>query len=52
VSLLRTEPSRRDDQLAECVLTFDIDEREAAELRRRVFAEQLRLRRARTLAAS
>jgi c-di-GMP-binding flagellar brake protein YcgR len=52
VTLLRTEPSRRDDQLAECVLTFDIDEREAAELRRRVFAEQLRLRRARTFAAS
>lgn len=51
-TLLRTEPSRKDDQLAECVLTFDIDEREAAELRRRVFAEQLRLRRARTAAAS
>jgi c-di-GMP-binding flagellar brake protein YcgR len=51
-TLLRTEPSRRDDQLAECVLTFDMDEREAAELRRRVFAEQLRLRHARTLAAS
>src|SRR6185312_656885 len=51
-TLLRTEPSRKDDQLAECVLTFDIDEREAAELRRRVFAEQLRLRRARSVAAS
>ena len=51
-TLLRTEPSRKDDQLAECVLTFDIDEREAAELRRRVFAEQLRLRRAHIAAAS
>jgi c-di-GMP-binding flagellar brake protein YcgR len=50
-TMLRAEPSRKDDQLAECVLTFDIDEREAAELRRRVFAEQLRLRRARTAAA-
>lgn len=42
---LRTEASRKDDQLTECVLTFEIDEREAAELRRMVFAEQLRLRR-------
>jgi len=46
-AMLRAEPSRRDDQLTECVLTFEVDEREAAELRRLVFAEQLRLRRTR-----
>ncbi len=44
--MLRTEASRRDDGLTECVLAFDIGERESAELRRLVFAEQLRLRRA------
>ena len=46
VTMLRTEPSRKDDQSTDCVLTFDIDDRDASELRRRVFAEQLRLRRA------
>lgn len=46
VTMLRSEPSRRDDRVLECVLTFRIDDREAAELRRRVFLEQLRLRRA------
>jgi hypothetical protein len=46
VTMLRAEPSRRDEQVLECVLTFRIDDREAAELRRRVFLEQLRLRRA------
>jgi hypothetical protein len=50
-TMLRTEPSHKDDQLTECVLTFDIDEQDAAELRRRVFAEQLRLRRARAVQA-
>lgn len=47
-ALLRAEVSRRDEQLAECVLTFEIDERSAGDLRRLVFAEQLRLRRTRT----
>jgi hypothetical protein len=46
VTMLRAEPSRRDERVLECVLTFRIDDREAAELRRRVFLEQLRLRRA------
>ena len=46
-AMLRIEPSRKDDQLTECVLTFEVDERESAELRRLVFAEQLRLRRTR-----
>jgi len=44
-TLLRIEPTRRDEQVSECVLTFAIDEREAAELRRRVFAEQVQVRR-------
>ena len=39
---LRVEPDRRDDDAAELVLSFDIDEADAAELRRLVFAEQLR----------
>lgn len=46
VTMLRSEPSRRDERVLECVLTFRIDDRGAAELRRRVFLEQLRLRRA------
>lgn len=41
----RSEPARRDDDSVELVLTFDIAEAEAADLRRRVFAEQLRQRR-------
>ena len=44
-SMLRGEPSRRAEQVTECVLTFDIDESEAAELRRRVFLEQVQGRR-------
>jgi c-di-GMP-binding flagellar brake protein YcgR len=44
-SMLRGEPSRRAEQVTECVLTFDIDESEAAELRRRVFGEQVQARR-------
>ncbi len=43
-TVLRVEATRRDDTVRQCVLTFDIDEREAAELRRRVFQEQLRAR--------
>ncbi|MFL6162265.1 MAG: PilZ domain-containing protein [Jatrophihabitantaceae bacterium] len=45
-TLLRTEPSRKDYLVTECVLTFSIDDREAAELRRRVFQEQVKIRRA------
>ncbi|HEU5271631.1 MAG TPA: hypothetical protein VFU36_17020 [Jatrophihabitans sp.] len=44
----KTEPSGRPEPLAECVLTFELDERAAADLRRLVFAEQLRLRSIRT----
>lgn len=44
-SVLRVMAARRDEQLSQCVLTFDIGEQEAAELRRRVFQEQLRARR-------
>jgi hypothetical protein len=45
-TMLRAEPSRRDERVRECVLTFRIDDREAGELRRQVFLEQLRIRRA------
>jgi hypothetical protein len=45
-TMLRAEPSRRDEQVMDCVLSFRIDDREAAELRRGVFSEQLRIRRA------
>lgn len=44
-TVLRVEATRRDKQVWQCVLTFDIDEQGAAELRRRVFGEQLRTRR-------
>ena len=47
-ALLRTEASRKGEQLTECVLTFEVDDRMAGDLRRLVFAEQLRLRRSRT----
>ncbi|HEX2901846.1 MAG TPA: PilZ domain-containing protein [Jatrophihabitans sp.] len=43
--VLRSEPDRRDADAVELVLTFDIGEADAAELRRLVFAEQLRQRR-------
>jgi len=45
-TIVRAEPSRRDEQVLECVLAFQIDDRDAAELRRQVFSEQLRIRRA------
>lgn len=44
-SVLRTIPDRRDDSSVELVLTFSPSEADAADLRRRVFAEQLRQRR-------
>lgn len=50
--LLRVESARREDRVSQCVLTFDIDERNAAELRRLVFKEQLRVRQRGSAAAS
>lgn len=43
-SVLKLEPARHDDGTLELVLWFEADEVTAAELRRLVFAEQLRLR--------
>ena len=43
--ILRAISDRRDDSSVEIVLTFEPSEAEAADLRRRIFAEQLRQRR-------
>ena len=43
-SVLKREPSRRENGVLELVLLFEVDESAAAELRRLVFAEQLRQR--------
>ena len=43
-SVLKLEPSRREGGVLELVLLFEADESTSAELRRLVFAEQLRLR--------
>lgn len=43
-SVLKLEPARHEDGIRELVLLFEVDEAAAAELRRLVFAEQLRLR--------
>ncbi len=44
-TILRGQPKRHDGDSVELVLTFRIDEAQAAELRRLIFAEQLRQRR-------
>ena len=51
-SVLKLEPAARDKTVVELVLAFQIDESQAASLRRLVFAEQLRLRDEATAAAS
>lgn len=43
-TVLRAEPTRDEDEI-ELVLIFDIDDNDASELRRLIFAEQLRQRR-------
>jgi hypothetical protein len=50
--VLKLEPAAREKAVVELVLAFQIDENEAATLRRLVFAEQLRLRDEATAAAS
>ncbi len=43
-SVLKLQPARHEDRVLELVLLFELDESTAAELRRLVFAEQLRQR--------
>lgn len=50
-AVLRAEPARRGEEVTDCVLTLHLADREAGELRRRIFREQLRIRRAKVEAS-